>query len=188
MYSDTKAIIKASNIDYVEINEDEQYGISFGERLCYSIKDTFLMGYTDVIVVGNDCIDLNQEDLIAANNSVIEGKQSIGLTDDGGVYLFSISRNDFHAESFIDLPWCQPQLGADLSNWLSLNSKLDYLKTKSDIDTTTDLTLWVCASKRLIVSLYIGLLAYCKPIVTIISFRPFIRGIVHLQLRAPPTI
>lgn len=142
LYDYSKAQIKKVELPFIEINEQRQVGDSFGEKIVHAIEQVFDKGYDDVIVVGNDCINFNHKDLSQAEQLIEQGHQTIGLTKDGGVYLFSIAKatqTPEQAEILKQLPWCTHQLGQALQNYLYNIGSVAPLSIKVDIDNLTTL-------------------------------------------------
>lgn len=142
LYDYSKAQIKKVELPFIEINEQQQVGDSFGEKIVHAIEQVFDKGYDDVIVVGNDCINFNHKDLSQAEQLIEQGHQTIGLTKDGGVYLFSIAQATHtieQSETLKQLPWCTNELGQALQNYLHDLGSVEQLSIKIDIDNSTTL-------------------------------------------------
>lgn len=137
LYDYSKEQIKKANLPFIEVNETQQKGHDFGEKIVNAINKVFLQGYEDVIVVGNDCINFNKKDIILAQKGIETAANTIGLTKDGGVYLFSIHQSTFspeNAASLKELPWCTNELGQSLLDYLQHIGPVEQLSTKIDID------------------------------------------------------
>ncbi len=188
MYAHTKDVISASNIDIIEVNESEQRGIGFGTRLGHAVEQVFAQGYKNIIVIGNDCIDLRREDLLMAQAQLEIGHHTIGKTKNGGVYLFTLSKDTFHVDSFCGLSWCQSTLGSELYQWLSNTTEVYSLNVKSDINTSENLITWIASARHHLGLYFQNLISYIYPTthVDLISNWAYYSKI--LPLRAPPSI
>ena len=133
-------IAKRSSLPVILSNEVNQVGDSFGERLSNAIENVFAKGYASVIVVGNDCPDLNQVDISNAKELLRTSDLVIGPDHRGGTYLMGLSKESFQKDAFSRLNWQTQDLVSSLkaysfSNFLEvseLNRKAD-LNTKKDI-------------------------------------------------------
>ena len=95
----------ASAFPYILFNEENQRGENFGEKLSNAIHDTFLQGFENVIVIGNDCPRLNSGHIKQAAKSLQEKINVIGETKKGGVYLIAVSYSTFNRKSFAEIHW-----------------------------------------------------------------------------------
>jgi len=186
MYAHTKDVLSASNIDIIEVNEAEQKGIGFGTRLSHAVEQVFLQGYQNIIVVGNDCIDLRQEDLLNAQAQLEIGHHTIGQTKNGGVYLFTLSKDTFHADSFRGLSWCQNTLSSELYQWMSTTTSIYFLDIKTDINTSENLNTWIASTRRHLGLYFQNLISYIYPTTHVGLLSKWAYYSKLLPLRAPP--
>ncbi|WP_075340397.1 TIGR04282 family arsenosugar biosynthesis glycosyltransferase [Tenacibaculum agarivorans] len=141
-YLHNKAFDKAqkTNLNVLHFNEKNQIGNTFGERISNAIASVFNKGYKNVIVIGNDSPELHVNHIIDANKNLEKGKNTIGPSLDGGVYLFSIAKHQFHKDKFAALPWKTSKLSKSLRIFLrSGNTYVQLLESLKDIDSGKDL-------------------------------------------------
>jgi len=97
--------IEKSNLPYFISNENNQVGSSFGEKITHSIKTIFAKGFEQVIVIGNDCIELKAQHLLLAKLDLQINDLVVGADYSGGAYLIGVTKSTFEAESFENIPW-----------------------------------------------------------------------------------
>jgi len=137
-----KAFAKAqkTNLTVFHFNEKNQIGNTFGERISNAIASVFNKDYESVIVIGNDSPELHVNHIIDANKNLEKGKNTIGPSLDGGVYLFSIAKHQFQKDKFAVLPWKTSKLSKSLHDFLLTNVKnIHVLESLKDIDSEKDL-------------------------------------------------
>lgn len=135
--------ILASKLPFCHIDESDQEGQSFGERLSIAIEKLFHQGYEHLIVVGNDCPTLHVSDFKETLNNRRAGLSTIGKTKDGGVFLFDVTKKDWSKEEFSALAWCTPELGGQLKSQINKNNGLELLSVKKDVDIIADLIFYM---------------------------------------------
>lgn len=148
MYDGVKKAIAAAGIPAIELGHELQSGNTFAEKMCEGLKMLFAQGFEQLIVIGNDCPQLEAEDLLQAKEELLAGKSVIGFEKDGGAYLFAISKDDFDEKAFLKLPWQSGGLGLALFEQLSASRELIVLEEKEDIDNVEDL-LFLILSLRI---------------------------------------
>lgn len=114
-----------------------QSGANLGERMCNAFAFLFAKGYSNVIIIGTDCPELQVSDLSKAFMALTQNDLVIGPAKDGGYYLLGMSR--FFPELFKEIPWSTSKV-LELTLDRADESNLDYefLKILSDIDTFED--------------------------------------------------
>ncbi len=119
---------------------NNQIGENFGEKITNEISKFFSIGYQNVIVVGNDCIQLNKQDIILANELLQKNKGILlGPNFRGGAYLIGVSKESFNYQKFIQLKWQSNSLMASFKNYaIQYNLSIKYLKVKKDINYQKD--------------------------------------------------
>ena len=143
LYDHTLSVIRTSNIPFSISSEYTQVHNNFKTKITKAIDDFFNSGFDQVIVIGSDCPDLNQDNIDTAYKNLLLGIHSLGLTKDGGSYLFTQSKKQWNSKKFEALPWCTPQLGEELKLLLSQESETVCLNTKTDLDSTNCLNQYV---------------------------------------------
>jgi len=124
------------------ITEDQQFGVSFGERFTNAIQHVFDRGFENVITVGNDSPNLNKTHFDTALFNLIDNKSVIGPSADGGFYLMGLNRSDFKKDDLKNLSWQTSSLKEEIVTVLSLKeSKIALLPTLFDIDTIWDVKI-----------------------------------------------
>lgn len=67
-----------------------QIGLDLGSRMQHAFATGFDKGFTNIIVIGSDMYDLNQEDLEKAFRALEKHDAVIGPATDGGYYLLGM--------------------------------------------------------------------------------------------------
>lgn len=89
-------------IEHIDIDSEDN---SIQERFYFAVKNTFERGFDKVIVLGNDCPQLQLGDIQKASNQLETNDLVIGPDLRGGAYLLGISRSIFTKEWALSLPW-----------------------------------------------------------------------------------
>jgi len=120
----------------------KQSGGDFGERFSNSVKSAFDLGYSSLIVLGNDCPDIssaiikNSFEKLGAENSAV-----VGPSVDGGFYLLGI--NEYNSGLFKNIAWQTNRvLGQLCDNAEILGKSLQFESVLADIDNNRDLISW----------------------------------------------
>lgn len=100
--------IKKTNLPYSVFDETSQIGNTFGEKITDAINKVFAQGYDKVIVIGNDCIELQADHLLLANTNLQLNDSVLGADFNGGAYLIGISKRNFIAKQFAAISWQTP--------------------------------------------------------------------------------
>ncbi|GAA0879701.1 TIGR04282 family arsenosugar biosynthesis glycosyltransferase [Algoriphagus jejuensis] len=114
-----------------------QSGSNLGDRMHNAFKKLFENGYSNVVIIGTDCADLEISDLNDAYMALSHSDLVIGPANDGGYYLLGMS--GYHPEVFDEIPWSTSkvlELTLDIANKLGLD--YEFLNIRSDIDTFED--------------------------------------------------
>lgn len=114
-----------------------QSGADLGERMSNAFASLFAKGYSDVIIIGTDCPDLQVSDLNKAYLALSQNDLVLGPANDGGYYLLGMRR--YFPELFKGIPWSSSKV-LELTLDRADEANLDYgfLKILSDIDTIED--------------------------------------------------
>lgn len=119
-----------------------QRGKAFGERLTFAAQAAFALGYDEIVIIGNDCIDLTSERLKEAFASLTNHKLCFGKAQDGGVYLIA-ARREVRAvlpKLFAACRWETAQVQKDLMDAASgCACSFVMLGVLNDIDTASDI-------------------------------------------------
>ncbi|MEO0775211.1 MAG: DUF2064 domain-containing protein [Bacteroidota bacterium] len=113
----------------------QQRGRQFGERLANAVARCFAHGYDKLVIIGNDCPQLQAATLRAAARDCQAHRAVLGPARDGGLYLIALHRHHFDAAAFAALDWESPRLGANFQDYLQARDVASrQLATYRDID------------------------------------------------------
>jgi uncharacterized protein len=116
----------------------KQNGNDLGERMLNSFKELFDQGFTQIIIIGSDCLQLKMETLEEALALLESNNAVIGPARDGGYYLLGLTK--FYPELFINKPWSTDKVFAKtIEDFIDLGISYVFLEELSDIDTVADL-------------------------------------------------
>jgi glycosyltransferase A (GT-A) superfamily protein (DUF2064 family) len=131
----TQVDSKKSNIGCIWIYHHNITGNTFGTRYTKAFESTFKKGYDLVISIGNDIPGLDENHIQIAASRSPKYQAVLGLTQDGGDYLFTIYGESFDADSFSKLPWNTNQLHNALNIYLTVtDQEIFQLVELTDID------------------------------------------------------
>lgn len=105
LFHHTEGIIKNSGLPCIHSDEHTQRGHNFGSKLGNAIEDVFSLGFSSVIILGNDCPELNQDVIESAHQQLKNNQLVIGPSQCGGVYLMGFQQANFDKTAFQNLPW-----------------------------------------------------------------------------------
>ena len=133
----TLRTVHKTGLPVIKVDERGQIGDSFGARFYNAIAHAFESGYEHVITVGADCPSLYTQDILHAEKELLAGRQCLGPSKDGGVYLLGISKVFFH-QDFLQLTWQTDQLFQDLLFYFDKHQvSVVNLSEKLDVDNAT---------------------------------------------------
>jgi len=140
--------LKQSDIPVYVFNECKQIGNNFGERISNSIEAVFSKGYSKVIVIGNDCPELNHNDLVKAKRLLDEHNDCvIGPDERGGAYLIGLSKKAFTRENFENLSWQSSGMANSLREYIiQSEGSVKYLVQKFDLNESFDIKRYLAKS------------------------------------------
>lgn len=128
-------------------NEHTQKSHSLATNLSQAISEVFQKGYQKVIVVGNDCPNLNKTTLESAIQSLHEGKNVLGPDMEGGTYLIGIHQSEFSKGAFEKALMVKSEVQSKLSEFLqSFGNSPVILEPKHDINSRKALCKYVRVS------------------------------------------
>jgi uncharacterized protein len=110
---------------------------NLGQRMEQAFLSAFENGYKSVIIIGSDCLQLNEQ-IIEQAFYELEGKDVVvGPATDGGYYLLGMKQ--LHSSLFENKPWSTDQVLTETLTVLKQN-KLSYtlMPVLSDIDHAED--------------------------------------------------
>lgn len=116
-----------------------QRGRNFGEKFNNAISDTFNLGYSEVIIIGNDSPDISANHILESFNNISKSVV-IGPSHDGGFYLLGLKKSSFKYN--ILARWNTTHVLNDVRKFF--NTKNIYqLNLLIDIDSESDLKNWL---------------------------------------------
>jgi uncharacterized protein DUF2064 len=117
-----------------------QEGASFGQRLEHAVEQLARIGYQEIVIVGSDCPDLAESDIVDAFELLRQHHLVIGPDHRGGCYLIAIHAND--QGKLHGIRW---QRNTDFRQILDRfrNQDVYRLSVKIDLDSLND--VWLLA-------------------------------------------
>jgi rSAM/selenodomain-associated transferase 1 len=115
-----------------------QSGTNLGERMLNSFKELFEQGFTRIVIIGSDCLQLQAENLQEAVTLLESNTAVIGPASDGGYYLLGLTK--LYPDLFVNKPWSTDQvLTKTIDDFNNQGISYALLEELSDIDDITDL-------------------------------------------------
>ena len=108
-----------------------------GEKMQAAFQWGFSQGYTKIVLIGSDLIDLTASDITSAFSHLDHCKTVFGPAADGGYYL--IGQASMNRAIFDHMPWSTNQVLKKSTEQLAPGT-YRLLSYKNDIDTLEDLT------------------------------------------------
>lgn len=140
----TKQVVKQSCLPYFISSDEYQFGDTFGERLFNEMSRVFNSGYEKIIVIGNDSPELTSETLLDASIKIQKDKIILGPSEDGGVYLIAIHRENLNRDLFLNIPWLSDKVLKGFNKYTEkLLLKIESLSKLGDIDSEKDLREYI---------------------------------------------
>ena len=122
-----------------------QEGEHLGERMHNAFMDCFLDGFTDVVLIGSDCLMLRALDFAEAFASLDHFDCCLGPSDDGGYYLIALKEP--HRKLFEEPEWGTERVFEQtIAKALFLDLDVEQLGAKRDVDTVEDLIYFLKTS------------------------------------------
>ncbi len=141
-----KAIFYSDYIDKTDMwnkanfHQFVQEGNDLGERMLNAFKHAFSKQYKTVVIIGSDCLDLNEHIITDAFDVLKKHEVVIGPAKDGGYYLLGM--RTLYKELFMNKQWSTENVLPDtLMDVSRLNISMKQLPTLSDIDEEKDLKM-----------------------------------------------
>ena len=123
-----------------DFNKRLQQGNNLGEKMKQAFEESFKLGYASVGIIGTDCLELTEDILQQAFESLKQHDTVIGPAADGGYYLLGM--NKFIPEVFDNKEWSTDSvLNNTLKDFKRLKLSYHLLPTLSDVDAESDLPL-----------------------------------------------
>jgi len=109
---------------------------NLGAKMQTAFKESFKAGFEKVIIVGSDCAEINENDVLKAEKLLDENQLVFGPALDGGYYLLGMKK--LHSAVFKNKLWgTDSVLDATLNDLKQQTVKV--LEALNDIDTFEDL-------------------------------------------------
>ena len=174
----TRKRLQTAPFPVFPVEENQQKGNSFGEKLSNAFKLIFDKGFRYVIAIGNDCQNFSP-DWLQIQEQLSTGRTVLGPDLRGGVYLLGISSDQNYNKIFKHISWNTNQVFGQLKQYFHNHYSIEY---KPDINSGEDLKSDVSLAD-LIKSFLKENFWHCSKEIIINSSIPF-----HQSLRAPPII
>lgn len=120
----------------------EHQGNNFQDKFSYALRSAFSLGYAQVTIIGNDCLDLTPE-IFSQTFSALENHDGvIGPAEDGGFYLLGLKQ--LPDTLFENINWCCQSVFAQIcANIDQLSLRFRQLSLLQDIDNLRDFNAWL---------------------------------------------
>jgi len=120
-----------------EYQKSVQPAGDLGYKMEYAFNKAFLEGYKDVVIIGSDCLQLDQELIEQAFSDLETGDIVLGPATDGGYYLLGMKQ--LHSSLFRDKAWSTASVFSEtLAAIKHENLTYTLLPVLSDIDRAED--------------------------------------------------
>ncbi|MEM9835229.1 MAG: DUF2064 domain-containing protein [Bacteroidota bacterium] len=200
MLARTKQLLRQSQLPVYHISEREQRGHSFGDRLANAVASVFRQGHDKLLIVGQDCAQLQRQDIRQALSHLDNGHAVLGRDHRDGAYLIGLHREQFSRDTFAELPWQQVGLYAALKAFLCQSVPADSdrglhlcqpkeLRALADLNTAKDLATqlpWLRTDRFL--AAILARINRPANTFTHTTFLSSLAAISTYQLRGPPVL
>jgi rSAM/selenodomain-associated transferase 1 len=128
----------ADNWSSKEFEKYLQCGDDLGTRMGSAFQQAFSKGYRRVIIIGSDCLELDENLISKAFDKLSTYDFVIGPANDGGYYMLGM--NSSYPELFKNKVWSTETVFDQTTSQIQSWSKTIYILSKlSDVDTVTDM-------------------------------------------------
>ncbi|MFD2999613.1 TIGR04282 family arsenosugar biosynthesis glycosyltransferase [Pontibacter toksunensis] len=139
-----KLVYYSEALDTNDLWPNEQYhkrvqpAGDLGEKMADAFAAAFSEGYTSVVIIGSDCLQLTPDIILQAYRELEEHDVVIGPALDGGYYLLGMNR--LHPELFRNKRWSTADVfPATVHDIHNLRLSYTLLPRLSDVDYVEDL-------------------------------------------------
>lgn len=142
IYERTLNTLRKTGFDIIHYNEHLQKAESFGENIIGAFQYGFDEGYDQLILVGNDCVELSTSEILNSADHLSKTGVVLGPDYRGGLYLIGLNRESF-AQSLSNirqLPWQEQKLWKEC---LLAFSDFFQLRRLHDINNVDDLRQFI---------------------------------------------
>ncbi|MDQ3291587.1 MAG: DUF2064 domain-containing protein, partial [Bacteroidota bacterium] len=130
---------KNSGLQFFIVDSSSQQGQTFGDRLQHAFATFFARGFSKVIIIGNDCAQLQTQDIQNAAGLLQQKAAVFGPARDGGVYLLGLDKTLFEQNSgFSEINWQTNSVLTELQNWCGDLEFINLKQVYSDLDSYQD--------------------------------------------------
>ncbi len=99
------------------------------------MEKVFRLGYDNVVIIGNDCLNLNRDLILEAKSQLDQGKIALGPSPNGGLYLIGLNEAHFDRKAFLTVEWETENVQQTFSKYVSfVNAESVNLDAFSDIN------------------------------------------------------
>ncbi len=186
----TKKIAKQTALPFFTIDEKQQCGKSFGERLSNAMADIFEKGFQQVIVIGNDCPLVSTAIINQAVDELRKSDLILAPTRKGGAYLLGVTKEKFEKDYFKNIQWQTSAVFEQLCQYAEENQLSSYhLACLDDINDYADLlnSLNDLSLSDTLRRYIISLIASFNILKTVLSTAIRQAILASKNLRAPPS-
>lgn len=129
-----------SGLPFYVVDSNGQHGHTFGERLHQAMASFFDLGFAKVLVIGNDCAELQATDINQAA-ALLQNKAAVfGPARDGGVYLLGLDKTVFtQKRGFTHINWQTASVLTELQVWCGDQETITLSPVYADLDSIQDL-------------------------------------------------
>ncbi len=115
-----------------------QHGSDLGEKMKHAFEESFNSGYESVCIIGTDCLELTENIVMAAFETLKHNDTVIGPAVDGGYYLLGMNRSI--PDLFNNKTWSTSSVCDDtIQDLKRLRYTYQLLPTLHDVDMESDL-------------------------------------------------
>lgn len=142
MISRTMRLARRTNLPVFQLDERQQTGHTFGEKINNAASQIAAKGFQNLIIIGSDTPQLRLADLRKAQQELEAGQSVIGPDRRGGAYLIGVSAHQL-GKDFARLPWKTKSLCTELANFLTTDfggRKVQFVRCLDDVNDGFDLT------------------------------------------------
>ena len=124
-----------------------QRGNTLGEKMANAFEEVFAKDYSKALIIGSDVPEISREVIIESFNQLESCDIVIAPSDDGGYSLLGMNKpNTF---LFKNIEWSTNTVLSVTEKIIKNKSlKLTTIETLNDIDTFSELIIWVQFSKN----------------------------------------
>jgi uncharacterized protein len=131
-------LIQSTGLPHFKIDEKNQRGTSFGKRLRNALEDVYNQGFEKVIIIGNDCIELQKHHLLDAKTKLQTNSFVLGADFNGGAYLIGVTKSAFDTNKFENISWQTSSVFNELHSLLGYQT-IGLLSGLNDCNSINDL-------------------------------------------------